>query len=181
MLNRNGFFVNKAAKYMSISYEGFLNAAKNGDSDVIDIMLEAKNNGSKLNLNGEDSSENALEILLKRKDFVNARKLIKAGADTGVTSKTWVDDDGPYPYGGYETTRRDFFQEFAHDREIINFLKKEAPNKLQEYKHGSSYQEAKESYENAKRNLEACEKAIMLFESDSNDHEEDSKPTSRHG
>lgn len=136
MRNRNSFFSNNAAKFMTINYDALVNAATSGDSSTIDFILNAKKNGCKIDLNGVDHSENALEILLKRRDFENASKLIKSGADTAArtTTRTWVNPDPNNDFGaGYYDigmNRRDFFHSFKYEKDVINFLKNETQRTL---------------------------------------------------
>lgn len=108
-----------AALSLKIDTVQFIKAVTNGDSSTIDRIVDATKNG--LTLDNNDATR-ALEILLRKHDFVNAKKLIAAGAQTESAYQVWVPDDYSYPYGSFETRYKSLYSEFGGDRVVLKFL-----------------------------------------------------------
>jgi len=135
--NRFSFFSN-AAKYIKIEPNKFLQAIRSGDSAAIDGMLELKKQGAELDLNNYCYEDNPLKILLQRKDFDNANKLLKSGANTTYYTKEYFGDS----WGEWDFISHDLFKEFAGSDDVIECLRKESQRQ--------SFDKLKKEYENAK-------------------------------
>ncbi|HTM63196.1 MAG TPA: hypothetical protein VL360_01690 [Gammaproteobacteria bacterium] len=108
----------------SVNYATFILAVQTGDTEVIDGILDAHKKGAKLDINNLDQNTagNALQIALTRRDFDTAVKLVRAGAEPYITTKTWEDDDLCYPYGEYVTSKKSFNDIFANQPDVLRFL-----------------------------------------------------------
>lgn len=121
---QNRFF----SKYFKnvIDFDAFVKAVRARNSEDIDTLLAAKAKGYELEINhpiyAGNCHELALEILLRHGDFVNARKLLFAGAKTKVDYEIFVEDYNPFPCGTYEPRCLDLFQIFGKDKQILEFL-----------------------------------------------------------
>jgi hypothetical protein len=122
MMKGNRFFSQPnlpAVLSLKINIAPFIAALTNGDSSTIDLIVDATKNG--ITLDNNDATR-ALEILLRKHDFVNAKKLIAAGAQTETPYQVWVPDDYSYPYGSYETRYKSLYSEFGGDPAVLKFL-----------------------------------------------------------
>ena len=124
-MQRNTLFSETKQQALVVDSDDFQYAISKGDSARIDHMLAAKRNGAYLSLEGSGWHRDGspLKVLLERGDFVNAGKLIAAGAETVSKAEVWVSDPNDcYPYGSYETQYTNIFDKICMNQSDIRNL-----------------------------------------------------------
>ena len=124
------FFTNtkrKSATSLNINLNEFTAALKNGDSSVIDSIVEHTKAGLRLD---KKNGYAALDLALTKHDFTTAKKLITAGAPTETSHEHRVEEyDETYDRwctARVETRYASLFAKFGGDPAVLSFLHKNA-------------------------------------------------------